>query len=194
MGASGPRPCWPGGPLQHRGQRPRSAPRTAARPRALLASPYKGTPQTCPCGTPRLSGPLPGSTIALPGPCQDALLTRQVLVRDPTIAPPGPCEDPLLPHKVLLLPCQVPARIYYCHVLVRDLAIAPPGPCEDPLLPHQVPAVSPPALPACCEALLLPCQNPRLLQNYFCGATASVTGLLGSKQPSLMASCTHTRR
>lgn len=66
------------------------------------------------------------------------------------------------------------------------------GPREDPLLPHQAPVVPPPAPPACREALLWPCQNPRLLQNYFCRAAASVTELLGSKQPSLMASCTHT--
>lgn len=61
------------------------------------------------------------------------------------------------------------------HQVLMRSTIASPDPCKYPLLLHHVPAV-PPSVPlACHESLLLPCQYPRLLQNYFCRATASVT-------------------
>lgn len=61
------------------------------------------------------------------------------------------------------------------HQVLMRSTIVSPDPCKYPLLLHQVPAV-PPSVPlACHESLLLPCQYPRLLQNYFCRATASVT-------------------
>lgn len=178
-----PGPARRPGRVSTAGSGPPSGPRTAAPFSTADSVPHPPRGRITLQGHPA-NGPLrdpPASAT----PCESPLLPHQVPVKVPyyparslrgsAIAPSGSCEDPLLP-------CQVP----------EGSAIALSGPREDPLLPHQAPAVPPPAPPACREALLWPCQNPRLLQNYFCRATASVTELLGSKQPSLMASCTHT--
>lgn len=131
---SAPRPAACAG--QHRGQRLRSAPRTAA-PRkdtalgSLRASGTAGSPA--------------GST------------TAPFLVREPT----SPCQVPVKTQYCSnrSLTHQAPGKICYCPTRsLRESMIAPRTPRETPLSPHHVPAAAP-------QPASEPCYRPARTQS-----------------------------